>query len=107
MTHQHKTGPRIWRQQMGSGVRLVNLGIPGILLHQALSVEVPIALDAHPDLVTIWLAVNDLASNVPIASYSNDLDATGEPYSGRGTTCTHSHCQRARLDALTLFSQFR
>jgi lysophospholipase L1-like esterase len=59
---------------LGSGIHLVNLGIPGISLHQALNVEVPVALDAHPDLVTVWLAVNDLASNVPLDSYSRDLD---------------------------------
>lgn len=58
----------------GAGVHLVNLGIPGITLHQALSVEVPVALDAHPNLVTVWLAVNDLANNVPLASYAHDLD---------------------------------
>jgi len=59
---------------LGSGVHLVNLGIPGISLHQALNVEVPVALDAHPNLVTVWLAVNDLANNVPLGSYSHDLD---------------------------------
>ena len=60
--------------KMGSGVRLVNLGVPGITLHEALNVEVPVAIDAHPDLVTIWLALNDLANNVPIDSYTHDLD---------------------------------
>jgi len=60
--------------QLGSSVRLVNLGIPGITLNQALSVEVPITLDAHPDLITVWLAVNDLATNVPLDSYTHDLD---------------------------------
>ncbi len=59
---------------LGKGVRLVNLGIPGILLRQALDVEVPVALDAHPNLVTVWLAVNDLANNVPISDYTHDLD---------------------------------
>lgn len=60
--------------QLGPSVRLVNLGIPGITLNQALSVEVPIALDSHPDLITVWLAVNDLATNVPLASYTHDLE---------------------------------
>jgi lysophospholipase L1-like esterase len=59
---------------LGSGIRLVNLGIPGISLHQALDIEVPVAIDAHPNLVTVWLAVNDLANNVPIDSYTHDLD---------------------------------
>ena len=60
--------------QLGRNVHLINLGIPGILVHDALNVELPVALDSHPDLVTIWLAVNDLANNVPISSYSHDLD---------------------------------
>jgi lysophospholipase L1-like esterase len=60
--------------QLGRNVHLINLGIPGILVHDALNLELPVALDSHPDLVTIWLAVNDLANNVPISSYSHDLD---------------------------------
>src|SRR5437762_1111343 len=54
-------------EKLGSGVRLVNLGIPGIEVHDALNVELPVAIDAHPDLVTIWLAVDDLVDNVPIS----------------------------------------
>jgi lysophospholipase L1-like esterase len=59
---------------LGRQVHLINLGVPNIDVHNALGVELPIALDAHPDIVTIWLAVNDLADNVPVTSYSHDLD---------------------------------
>ncbi len=59
---------------LGARYHVVNLGVPGILVHQALDVELPIALDARPDLVTIWLAVNDIAAHVPVASYEQDLD---------------------------------
>lgn len=55
-------------------VHLINLGIPGITLHDALTSELPIALDAHPALVTVWLAVNDLATQVPVANYTHDLN---------------------------------
>jgi len=55
-------------------VHLINLGVPGMTVHTALSAELPVALDTHPDLVTVWLAVNDLATNVPVADYSRDLD---------------------------------
>lgn len=61
-------------QKLGSGARLVNLGIPGIRLHQALDIEIPVAIDAQPDLVTVWLAVNNLANNVAVSDYSHDLD---------------------------------
>ncbi|WP_376797631.1 SGNH/GDSL hydrolase family protein [Thermogemmatispora sp.] len=60
--------------KLGPSVHLVNLGIPGIHLHQALNLELPIALDVHPDIVTIWLAVNDLADHVPVTAYARDLD---------------------------------
>jgi lysophospholipase L1-like esterase len=60
--------------KLGPDVHLVNLGIPGIDAHQALDLELPVALDAHPDLVTVWLAVNDLVDKVPLKSYRNDLD---------------------------------
>ncbi len=59
---------------LGSRTHLINLGVPSMTIHVALSAELPIALDSHPRLVTIWLAVNDLATNVPVASYSHDLD---------------------------------
>lgn len=60
--------------KLGQNVHLINLGIPGISLHDALSSELPVAIDSHPDLVTIWLAVNDFANNVPSSSFSHDLN---------------------------------
>jgi acyl-CoA thioesterase I len=60
--------------ELGPRVHLINLGIPGVLVHDALSLEVPIALDTHPNLVTVWLAVNDIVAKVPVNSYSHDLD---------------------------------
>jgi lysophospholipase L1-like esterase len=60
--------------KLNQKVHLINLGIPGITLHDALSLELPVAIDAHPELVTIWLGVNDIVNAVPIHSYSHDLD---------------------------------
>ena len=60
--------------KLSQKVHLINLGIPGITLHDALNLELPVALDSHPKLVTIWLGVNDIANAVPITSYSHDLD---------------------------------
>jgi len=60
--------------ELGPRVHLINLGIPGVLVHDALSLEVPIALDTHPNLITVWLAVNDIVAKVPVNSYSHDLD---------------------------------
>ncbi len=60
--------------KLNQKVHLINLGIPGITLHDALSLELPVALDSHPELITIWLGVNDIIDKVPVLSYSHDLD---------------------------------
>jgi lysophospholipase L1-like esterase len=59
---------------LGAGTRVVNLGVSGSTLHQALAEQLGPAVDAHPDVVTIWLAVNDLNARVPLESYARDLD---------------------------------
>ena len=71
---QTQSWPADLAGQMGSGVRLINLGIPGELLHDALNVEVPVALDSHPNVITVWLAVNDIVADVSLGSYTHDLD---------------------------------
>jgi acyl-CoA thioesterase I len=60
--------------QMPAGTRLVNLGVSGSLLRDALAQQLPVALDATPDLVTVWLAVNDFNARVPLDQYSAQLD---------------------------------
>jgi acyl-CoA thioesterase I len=55
-------------------VKVVNLGIPGIRLLEALEVEVPPALDARPSLITVWLVVNDILAGVPLDHYRAGLD---------------------------------
>jgi lysophospholipase L1-like esterase len=71
---QTESWPSDLAGKLGTNVRFINLGIPAIDAHQALHVEVPIAIDSHPNLITVWLAVNDLADNVPLDSYTHDLD---------------------------------
>jgi lysophospholipase L1-like esterase len=60
--------------RMPAGTHLVNLGIGGLTIHQALEQSLPIAVDLQPSVVTVWLAVNDLAAGVPLESYQVDLD---------------------------------
>ena len=60
--------------QLGSNVRMVNLGVSGSTLSQALQEQLGPALDAQPDVVTVWLAVNDLNARVPLERYAADLD---------------------------------
>jgi lysophospholipase L1-like esterase len=60
--------------QLPTNTRLVNLGISGSLLHEALVQQLPVAIDADPDLVTVWLAVNDFNARVPLEEYRAALD---------------------------------
>ncbi|MFL5628329.1 MAG: SGNH/GDSL hydrolase family protein [Ktedonobacteraceae bacterium] len=100
---QTQSWPDDLAAKLGSGVRLVNLGVPNITLHQALNVETPIAIDAHPNLVTIWLAVNDLAYAVPVASYTHDLDLL---VSRVQRANAHTRIAIANVPDLTLLSYF-
>ncbi len=65
--------PQLHRR-LPPGTRLVNLGVSGFKLREALVQELPVALDAQPDLVTVWLAVNDFNARVPVDQYEADLD---------------------------------
>ncbi|HEY7850608.1 MAG TPA: SGNH/GDSL hydrolase family protein [Ktedonobacterales bacterium] len=57
-------------------VHLVNLGIPGATIAQAQEEELPIAIAQHPQALVLWLAVNDIIDNVPLATYASQLRAT-------------------------------
>lgn len=70
----HQSWPDDLVNLLGGNVHLTNLGVPSMTVHVALTTELPVALDEHPNLVTIWLAVNDLATNVSLQSYSHDLN---------------------------------
>lgn len=61
-------------EKLPQRVHLINLGIPGITLHDALRLELPVAIDSQPQLITIWLGVNDIVDKVSTSSYAHDLD---------------------------------
>jgi lysophospholipase L1-like esterase len=65
--------PQLHRR-LAPGSRLVNLGVSGARLSQALQAQVPKAIEAKPDLVTVWNVVNDLNANADMAAYERDLD---------------------------------
>ncbi len=101
---QTESWPSDLAEKLGSGVRLINLGIPAIDAHQALHVEVPIAIDSHPDLITVWLAVNDLADNVPLDSYTHDLD---QVLGQLRAAAPHARIAVANVPDLTLLPHFQ
>ncbi len=55
---------------------LINLGEPGATLAQAMRSELPVVLGEHPDVVVIWLAINDIIDSVPLSVYSSELRLT-------------------------------
>lgn len=65
--------PAVLHRKLPAGSRLVNLGVSGSLIQQAVDQQLPIAVDSDPDLVTVWLAVNDYGAQVPLPRYASDL----------------------------------
>lgn len=50
-----------------------NLGVSGSLALQAVSQQLPGALAQQPNLVSVWLAVNDLNATIEPASFADSL----------------------------------
>lgn len=63
----------LYRTALPATAEYVNLGIPGATVAEALRREVPYALDLAPDLVSVWLNVNDILAGVSPASYERDF----------------------------------
>ena len=51
----------------------VNMAVPGSTVAEALAAQVPDAVALSPDVVTVWLNVNDILHGVTPASYEGDL----------------------------------
>jgi acyl-CoA thioesterase-1 len=65
--------PRVLRDTALPGAELVDVGVSGATVRDALATQLGPALAAKPDLVTVWLAVNDAVSLVPVADYERQL----------------------------------
>ena len=92
-------------QKLPKDSHLINLGVSGIHLHEALSQELPVALTTNPRLVTIWLVANDFIANVPYNSYMQDLNTLLT----RLRSGTHARIVMANLPDLTrlpIFARF-
>ncbi len=61
--------------RLQKGSHLLNLGVSGIRLHEALTQELPLALNTSPTLITIWLVANDFIGGVPYNAYMKDLNS--------------------------------
>jgi len=81
---------------------LINLGISGIQLHQALSQELPLALSTSPNLITIWLVANDFIGGVTYDNYFHDLNFLLQELH----VSTHARIVMANLPDLTRLPAF-
>jgi len=65
--------------RLPAGTDYVNLGVSGSLAAQAGHEQVPRAVALRPQLVTIWLAVNDLNASIGPAEYATALRSVMDP----------------------------
>ncbi|HZU70190.1 MAG TPA: GDSL-type esterase/lipase family protein [Ktedonobacteraceae bacterium] len=84
------------------GSRLINLGVSGIRLHDALTEELPLAISTSPDLVTIWLVANDFVDGIAYNDYMQDLNTLLHQLHTR----THARIIMANLPDLTRLPAF-
>ena len=69
--------------KLPTGSDYLNLGVSGSQAAQASREQVPPALSRLPQLVTVWLAVNDLNANVSVTDYVAALRSVVEPLVSR------------------------
>jgi lysophospholipase L1-like esterase len=65
--------------RLPAGSDYVNVGVSGSLAAQAAREQLPTALGVRPQLVTIWLGVNDLNASVSATDYATALRSVIEP----------------------------
>jgi len=75
----HRTG-------LPAGAIFVNMGIPGATVAQALAEEASPALQVRPNLVTVWLNVNDMIRGLSPAEYELHLDTLVKTLRRNGAT---------------------
>jgi lysophospholipase L1-like esterase len=70
---ERQAWPQVLRRTAVPSSRLVNVGVSGATVRGALQGQVARALASEPDLVTVWLAVNDVITLVPVGVYERQL----------------------------------
>jgi len=68
-----KSWPALVAAAMPAGTVYMNLGVSGSTVAEAIGEQLPQAAAADPDIVTVWLAFNDLSHATPPATYRADL----------------------------------
>lgn len=70
---EREAWPTVFHSLTVPDARYVNLGVSGSKVEDALTAQLPRALRVDPDLVTVWLGVNDLVALVPVEKYEQQL----------------------------------
>jgi len=99
---QKQAWPVALARTLGTSFRLINLGIPGATVDLATRVELPVALDAQPQVISVWLAVNDFDAGVTLDTYRGQLRALLHAL----VAGTHALVYVANLPDLTLLPYF-
>lgn len=94
--------PSVLAGNLGAHAHLINLGIPGETVGAALQNELPVAEASRPDVVTVWLAVNDIADGVALDTYRAQLTTL---LAGLRQT-THARVFVANVPDLTILPYF-
>jgi lysophospholipase L1-like esterase len=68
-----KSWPALLAARMPARTAYLNLGVSGSTVAQALVEQLPDAVSHQADVLTVWLAFNDLASGVDPSAYRADL----------------------------------
>lgn len=94
--------PTVLAHLLGSDTHLINLGIPGETVAEARRTELPVAIDARPSLVTVWLGVNDIVLSISVQEYESQLEALLSSLQQQ----THAHVFVGNIPDLSLLSFF-
>ncbi|WIG57288.1 MAG: hypothetical protein OJF49_000032 [Ktedonobacterales bacterium] len=94
--------PTIVADELGPNTHLINLGVPEETVARAVQSELPIALDSDPDMITVWLGVNDFVDGVALDAYAGQLQSLlSALHEG-----THARIVVGNLPNLTLLPRF-
>jgi lysophospholipase L1-like esterase len=66
--------PIVIFDRLPAGTVIHRLGVSGSTAEEAIAEQLPAAEEIQPNLVTIWLAINDIRGRVPLESYRKHLD---------------------------------
>ncbi|MEO8475639.1 MAG: SGNH/GDSL hydrolase family protein [Actinomycetota bacterium] len=91
----------LWRTSLPDAV-LYDLGRPGSTLAEAISEQLSQAVALEPDIVTVWLNVNDLASGVTAETYRQELTFLLTQLTADGST-TVLVATTPRIDSLPIY----